>query len=84
LGAHAPIIPASEKLAPAEAIHPRAQHGEFWLFHVEDEAWAIPTRRYLKKSSTEPRRDLNFEGLRPGGVRPGVRPDEPKNIWQNV
>ena len=32
---------------------------------VKDKAWAIPTRRYLKKSSTEFRRDLNFEGLRP-------------------
>jgi hypothetical protein len=35
------------------------------LFHVKDEASAVPLRRYLKKSSTEFRRDLNFEDLRP-------------------
>jgi hypothetical protein len=30
-----------------------------------DEAWAVPLRRYLKKSSTESHCDQNFEGLRP-------------------
>jgi hypothetical protein len=30
-----------------------------------NEAWALISRRYLKKSSTESRSDLNFEGLRP-------------------
>jgi hypothetical protein len=28
---------------------------------VIDDAWAVPSRRYLKKSSTESHRDLNFK-----------------------
>jgi hypothetical protein len=47
---------------------------------VKDEGWAIPARRYLKKSSTESHCDLNFEGESPG-VAPG---GTPQNLWQNV
>jgi hypothetical protein len=40
------------------------------LYHIfanqeKNEAWAVPSRRYLRKNSTEFRCDLNFEGLRP-------------------
>jgi hypothetical protein len=55
------------------------------LYHIfenqfRNEAWAVPSRRYLKKSSTESRSDLNF-----GGERPGVRPrGYAQNLWQNV
>ncbi len=37
---------------------------------VKDEAWAVPLRRYLKKSSTESHGDQNFKGTGPG-VHPG-------------
>jgi hypothetical protein len=41
---------------------------------VKDEVWTVSSRRYLKKSTTESRRDQNFEGLRPGGYAPGYAP----------
>jgi hypothetical protein len=44
------------------------------LYHIFpaqqlNEAWAVPERRYLKRNSTEFRRDLLFEGLRPRTYR---------------
>jgi hypothetical protein len=40
------------------------------LYHLftnqaKDEVWAVPSRRYLRKNSTESHCDLSFEGLRP-------------------
>jgi len=42
-------------------------NGLYHIFanQVRNEAWAVPSRGYLKKSSTESRSDLSFEGLRP-------------------
>ncbi len=57
-----------------------ASNAVYYIFadQVKDETWAVPSRRYLKKSSTESRSDLNFEGrcpvVAPGGM--------PQNLWQ--
>ena len=42
----------------------------------QDEVWAVPSRRYLRKNSTESRSDLSFEGVCPG-VNPGGNASEP-------
>ena len=51
--------PASEAFGETSGLY------HIFANQVRNEAWAVLSRRYLKKNSTESRSDLNFEDLRP-------------------